>query len=121
MFQTNLTTSNHVGAYGQISDANNAATEMTWRLFTNDGDDTFTERYTGTTLSASGSQEIRFRCMYGCIGVYDDQDDEWNYYTGRQTSTVAHTAAYPFIQMYKFTGETFWTIYVESAKLVYLT
>jgi hypothetical protein len=116
-----LTTTNHVGAYGQIEDNDAANSEMLWKLITNDGDETYTAQYTGSTLAATGQQEIRFRCIYGCVGVYDDEDDAWNYYEGRQTSSVAYTAAYPFIGFYKFASATFWTIYVESLKLLYLT
>lgn len=121
-----ITNSNHVGACATIYDNAAGATQLIASLETNNGDDTFTTRYTGAILAGpfAGPVTYRFRCMNGCVSVWDDQDDAWHDYEDRpalvgQVAAIPYTAAWAFIQ-FADTGNQFWTIYVQSLSVNYI-
>lgn len=119
-----ITNSNQPGAYARIEDTSAAASQLEAHLDTNDGDDTYTERYNGAALAGAATRTYRFRCMHGCVSVWDDQDDAWHDYEGRygviaQIASVPYTAAWAFVQTAPPTGQTanFWTAYLAALKL----
>ncbi len=116
-----VSVSNHIGAHGGLRDSFTNDIGVKALLSTNDGDDTFTVQYSGTKLTGSGDRTLKFRCLNGCIGVWDPYDSSWHYYTGRQSAGASFSADYLMIQAVKIAGQTFWTIYVKHLKLSYLT
>jgi len=115
-----IAASNHVGASALSVDNNGAVFEYQAFLETNDGDDTYTTRHTGNTISAGGQYTINIRCINGAVGVWDDQDNSWHDYEGRQSTGVAYTPAYAFVQFYKNAAAAFSAIQVRNLKLTYL-
>jgi hypothetical protein len=119
------TSSNHVGAYGQIEDLNVAATSLTERLYTNDGaPGGYTQRYAGAALAGAAVRTYSFRCMNGCVGVWDDVDNLWHDYEGKQCAEDegAWTAVYAFLQFPYFpyaNAGVFWTIYLRRLQIIY--
>jgi hypothetical protein len=114
-----LTPSGHIGAYANLVDDQAAATQLVADLYTNDGDDTYTSRYTGSAISGTGQRTFRLRNENSCIRFYDHTNG-WQAYTGHQSTGVAYHPAYVFVQTLFHTGTTFWTMYVESIKIMYL-
>ena len=119
-----ITNSNQPGAYARIEDINAAVTELSAHLDTNDGDDTYTERYNGVALAGAATRTYRFRCMHGCVSVWDDQDDAWHDYVGRygiipQAASIPYTAAWAFLQTVPPADQiaNFWTAYLSALKL----
>jgi hypothetical protein len=116
-----LTNSNHYGALGVIHDSNAGASELSCLLYTNDGDDTLTAQYTGTALAGTGLRTYKFRCQNGAIQVYDEQDDAWHSFNGRQSAGVGYTAAYAFLNVIRpGTGATLSRVYLTNLTLTYL-
>jgi hypothetical protein len=115
-----VTASGHVGAVAQINDQS-ANVRYQAKLQTNDGDDTFTVRYTGTALDGAAAREIRFRCLTGCVSVWDDQDDAWHDYEGLQSTGIAYTPTHAYIQVIKLATQSLSEMYISSVKLLYLT
>ena len=103
--------SNHVQFYGHLS---SGATKAV-KLYTNDGDDTFSQKY-GVTGGTDDPWTLKIRHLYGCIGVYNDKDDSWNYYDERQSAGIAYSPDYVFLQIQTATTSH----YIESLKLTYL-
>jgi hypothetical protein len=114
-----LTGSNHCGAAAVILD-DAAADSLRATLQTNDGDDTFTGRYSALSTLGAGTWTYKFRCYTGTVSVWDHYDDTWRNYTGRQALGRAYTPAYAFIQFLKTPGATFPTCYLSSLALTYL-
>lgn len=118
-----ITNSNQPGAYARIEDTSAAASQLEAHLDTNDGDDSYTERYNGAALAGAATRTYRFRCMHGCISVWDDQDDAWHDYEGRygvipQMASIPYTAAWAFIQTVMPIGAAApWTAYLAGLKL----
>jgi hypothetical protein len=55
------------------------------------------------------------------VGVYDPQDSAWHYYEERQNAGIGYTAAWAFVQFYKYNNANpFWNVYLESLSLTYL-
>lgn len=115
-----ISNSNHVGACATIADAWATSSQIRASLNTNDGDDTYTAQYTGATLASTGERTYKFRCKNGCVSVWDEQDDAWHNYTGRQNAGLAYTAAWAFIQVRKYSSQDLCTIYLKSLILTYL-
>lgn len=114
-----LTATNHVVGYGESRNHGTLSHQAYAYLFSNDGDDTFTERFVGSPLNNPGYVLLRFRCQNGCIGVFDDDDNVWEWYEGRNAVGVAYTPAYAFVQVRKITGVAMATIRLEWLKIVY--
>lgn len=117
-----LTPSNHWGFHADILDNNAVASELSVSLVTNDGDDTGTSRYAGNLQAISGSTDwtLKFRNKNGCIQVYDDEDDAWNDYSGRQDAGRSYSPAFIAIQPTKVGAADFMTAYLKSLKLSYI-
>lgn len=111
---------NHVGACSVSVDG--SATSVNYRayMYTNDGDDTFTAQYTGAVLSGAASRTISFAHFNGCVGVWDDQDDAWHWYAGRQNAGHAYTPHCVFIQIIKNGLMTLSTMYLSQITVTYL-
>jgi hypothetical protein len=118
-----INNSNQVGAYGEFSDTDGSNRRVQCLLYTNDGDDTFTARYTGTTsdLVGAGLRYYYFRCQNGCVGVWDDKDDAWHWYEGRQSTTVGYTAAAIFLQAQQVGAADLFVYQIYELVLTYLT
>jgi hypothetical protein len=119
-----LANSNHVGARANVRDDGAADSDLHWALQTNDGDDTWTNRYTGANIvGATGNYQIGFRCQNGCVGVYDDQNNSWNYYQGRQNTGAspysAYTATHAFLQFFRYDANVP-TLRIRNLRLTYL-
>jgi len=115
-----ITNSGHIGAYTTLYDADDGNTELVCGLRTNDGDDTFTARYDGAALAGTGSRTYAFRQQNGCLRAYDEQDDAWHDYTGRQVAGISYTAAWAFVQVYKLGASVLSAAYIANLKLTYL-
>jgi hypothetical protein len=114
-----MTANGDFGALGFSEDSNAAATELVCQLMTNDGDDSLTARHTGQALAGTGDRELKLRNLNGCIGVYDEQDDGWNNYAGRQAAGVDYTPTHIFIQVQKFTGATLASFTIKDISMIY--
>lgn len=116
-----ITSSNTVGAHAHIID-NSASSQLTCYLVTNDdaGNSNFTNRYTGSALSGTGTRLYGFKSQNGALSVYDEQDDAWHDYEGHQSTSASFTAAYAFIGFYKYTSYTFARTYLRSLTVQYL-
>jgi hypothetical protein len=114
-----LTATNHVVGYGESRNPGTLSHQAYAYLFSNDGDDTFTQRFSGSPLNNPGYVILRFRCQDGCIGVYDDEDNVWEWYEGRNATGVSYTPAYAFFQVQKVSGVAMATIHITELKIVY--
>jgi hypothetical protein len=115
-----LAGSNHCGAAALIRDASATSQALRATLETNDGDDTYTVRYQAAATLGPGSWTYKFRCFSGAVSVWDDYDDGWRDYAGRQTVGHGFTPAYAFVQFLKAGGATFPTCYLTNLALTYL-
>lgn len=114
-----VTPSGHVGAYGVFVDGSSSRVYQA-RLHTNDGDDTFTQQYTGAVENpAPTTAYAGFAISSGCPGVWDEQDDAWHYYATRQNAGHSYTPAYAFVQVGKASG-TLEVVYLSALTLTYL-
>jgi hypothetical protein len=112
--------SNHYGAFAFIAGATDSAIRYNAELYTNDGDDTITKQYDGADVTGAGVYTIKLRNYHGAISVWDDQDDAWHNYEGRQSTGIAYTAAYVFVQIYKHPDTVISDQYLSNIKLEYL-
>jgi len=114
-----LTQSGQVGARARIFDGNPSVRGLTAWFYTNNGDDTFTQRYTGSVLSAHVVRTYAFSCRYGSVGVWDEQSSSWYWYNGAHSSGLsAYTPAYAYIKMSNRSSAV-WNIYISSLLLYY--
>jgi hypothetical protein len=114
-----ITATNQVVGYGEARDPSTISRQYYARLFSNDGDDTFTERFLGSVENNLSVERIGFRCQNGCIGVFDEDDNTWDYWEGRNAVGVAYTPANAFIQVRKITGSTLNIIHLTRIQIVY--
>lgn len=119
-----IANSNHYGAFAAVRDAWVGASDLQYHLYTNDGDDTGTAQYNGVVIAgAVGNYQIGFRAQNGCVGVYDDQNNSWNYFTGRQCTGASpystFTAAHAFLQFNRSDANVP-TLRIRNLRLTYL-
>lgn len=115
-----IAATNHVVGYAEARDDNSSWRAYNAHLFSNDGDDTFTERFSGSNMgNPAYTLDIAFRCQNGCISVWDNDDNVWEVYEGRNAVGVSFTPAYAFLQIRKIVGATLNTTYVERLLLRY--
>lgn len=81
-----LTETNHASAVSSIYDTSIAASQLICGLYSNDGDDTLTARYTGAVLAGAGVRTYKLKHQNGCISLWDEQDDAWHDYEGHSAS-----------------------------------
>ena len=119
-----ITASNHVGAYLVVLDESGSQQRIRGLGATNDGDDTYTTRInSGAVVSGVSTTTWRLRIQNGCLYCYDDGDDAWHSYTGRQSAGIAYTPAYAFMQFFNHANPASnptATMYLQSLKLTYL-
>ncbi len=89
------------------------------RLSTNDGDDTYTTRYSGTTITSAGTYEFYLRSINSVLQVYDDQNDSWNDYSGSYGSGVSQSPSHIFFMPYNRAGSVYGTLQLKQFKLTY--
>jgi len=109
----------HVGARTRIYDGTGGAVQLRCFLSTNDGDDTFTYRYTGPALIGSAKRNYKFAAQGGCVGVWDDYDDAWHWYQSVQATGSSYAPVYAFVQ-FSNRASNVWTIYLSALKLLYV-
>lgn len=114
------TSSNHVGAYGELTDSTPLSSVVAANLYTNNGNDVFTSRFGGAMTPGAGQRRVGFRCQNGCVEVWDVTSSAWRSYTGRPSAGLSYTAAGAFIQFYKFSGVALPPLYVAWLQLTYL-
>lgn len=114
-----ITATNQVVGYGEARDPSTISRQYYARLFSNDGDDTFTERFLGSVENNLSLERIGFRCQNGCIGVFDEDDNTWDYWEGRNAVGVAYTPSNAFIQVRKITGSTLNVIHLTRLVIAY--
>lgn len=114
--------SNHYAFFAMARDSSISEKQIDTGLYTNNGDDINTSRYQGSVEIVTTSIDwiIGLRNKNGVLQVYDDQDDAWHNYTGRQSAGRGYTASHIAIAYYKYTGANFWTSYLKSLKFKYL-
>lgn len=117
-----ITPTNHYSFLAMASDSSAVAKSIESSLYTNDGDDTNTARHLGDpeTVVTTVDWTIKMRNKNGAIQVYDDEDDTWHDYTGRQSTGISYTPSHIAIQAYKYTELTYWPAYLKSFTLTYL-
>lgn len=118
-----ITVSNHIGAMAAVVQPQ-GSTIFTHYLYTNDGDDTFTQRASGVEnyIASIGKRTITFRTSHGCVGYRGISDDPWAFYEDRQATGTNYTPAYAFLQVIdNHASNPFWTFDVERLVLRYLT
>jgi len=103
-----------------VRDASAAGQALRATLETNNGDDTYTARYSATSSLGAGSWTYKFRCLGGAVSVWDDYDDGWHDYAGRQSVGHGFTPAYGFVQFIKAAGVAFPAVYLTAFNLSYL-
>jgi len=116
-----ISNSNHMGAEAALLDVSTLTSTVNTYLYTNDGDDTITSRYSGAAQSA-GDITLALRSVNGVLQIYDDQDNAWHDYEGHQTTTVSYTAGWTFFGISNVsTAPAPWTgVHIKSFKLTYL-
>lgn len=119
-YMGHLTPSGHMGDALDAEDTSVAANQLICVHYTNDGDDTFTARYTGAALVGTGDRTYKLRSKNACRSVWDEQDDAWHDYQGHQCTTVAYTPGYVFIAVQKIGANTLSAHYIKSLTLKYL-
>lgn len=114
-----MMSNNDFGAVGFVQDNAAGATELTWLFYTNDGDDSITIRHTGSAFAGVGEREVRLRAANGCLSFYDDQDDGWNDYTGRQAAGSDYTPVYLFVLVQKLGAADLADITIKDITMIY--
>ncbi len=104
----------NVAAYTIAYDDQAALSGLTCEGQTNDGDDTFTARYSGIFYAGSAIRTYGLRWLSACPGFYDAQDSTWHYYTSKP-SVIPYTPKYLLIYFQKYSGFTFFDpVYIRS-------
>jgi hypothetical protein len=114
-----LTQSNHIGSYVRIRDEDLAASELEGILRTNLGNDTFSDRHTGSALAGTGDRTYKIRALNGTVGWWDDQDNAWHNYTGSWGAFQGYTPAYVFLRAARV-NTTISLCYITKFKLTNL-
>jgi len=117
-----ITDSNHIGFGGQAYDENDdaGAPQLVWNLWTNDGDDTLTNKYTGAALAGTGVRYLKVKSVNGVISIYDDQNDSWNDYEGHQDVGRSYTYNYVGFFNYKTAAKALAPIYIRKIDITYI-
>ncbi|KKL64275.1 hypothetical protein LCGC14_2166670 [marine sediment metagenome] len=114
-----MTASNHIAFFGMSEDNNAGASTLQCSMFTNDGDNTYTSRYAGGVLAGTGQRTIKIRNLNGTYAVWDDDDDAWHDYEGRQSTNASYASSFVGLQARKG-ANTMATFEIETFKLTYL-
>jgi len=115
--------SNHVGAFARWCDTSGDTLRFEGTLWTNDGDDTFSQQINwGNLASVAGTWTVRFVSRNGCVGGYESVGAAYQWYTDRQCSGVNYTPTWAFLQYdpYNYPTSPEWVVYIQSLKLTYL-
>ncbi len=89
------------------------------RLYTNNGDDTFTVRYDGS-IKYSNPSLLGLRFYNGVPGVYDDLANAWYDYNGPFGGYLGYPVSHLFLQAILRTGSNYHTLDVMTLSLKYL-
>ncbi len=109
-----LTRTQNVAAYVITYDDQFGSSGLTAEGQTNDGDETYTARYSGTFYAGSAIRTYGLRWLSACPGFYDAQDSAWHYYTAKP-SVIPYTPEYLYIYFQKYSGFTFFDpVYIKS-------
>ena len=115
-----MSNSGHTGAIGALPSSNAAQKRVQVALYTNDGDDTYTVRYSGAQQSGADKYTLKFRNKNGTVGVWDPEDDDWHNYQARGSSGKSYSAALGALQIRQNSSTALDVIYVASLKVRYL-
>ncbi len=113
-----MTPSNHVAFFALTDDGSAGADQLVTSLFTNDGDDTYSSNYIGSALAGTGQRTVKLRNLNGTYGVWDDQDDSWHDFEGRQSAGISYSPTFIGLQARKG-ANTMVTFEIENLKLTY--
>lgn len=121
MFFGYVTQSGHVGGIAEAVDGSAVATQLQCYLYTNDGDDTYTIRYSAVApLAGTGLRTYKMRCLTTCPGVWDELDDTWHNYTGHQCATGSYSPAYGYFVIGPLGANVLAAHYVTNLSLTYI-
>lgn len=94
------------------------ASELVWLLYTNDGAGSVDVQFTGDALAGTGERVIKLRSLNGCVSVYDNEDNVWEDYTGRQAGT-GFNPSHVFIQVQKLGAAALADITIKDITVIY--
>lgn len=115
-----LTNSGHTGAIAGMCTDNVAYKRNQTYLYLNDGDDTYTLRYTGTRAASGLLDMLGLRNKSACTGIYDEMVDSWNDYKWRGSTGKAYNAATIALQIRRFSTVSLDEMFIRSLSVRYL-